>query len=105
MFVDKVGPVKSALSSLEKLAKERDEKVQALTLRSVDNIQEDVGEIKSTVGRLDSKMDVVDNKIDVVDKKVDTKISGMIHDVQDLKQMFLSQYPRDDRSDTRPRGE
>lgn len=67
LYRDKGGEAKAALADLERLARERDSTVGALTLRYVDNIEADLTEVKSNM--IEVKTNVVEVKSNVIEVK------------------------------------
>ena len=108
LYEDKAGEATAALRDLERLAKERDSTVQALTLRSVDDIAEDITEIKETMYRMDGNL--LEVKAEVHEVRND--IQGGFQSVQismgagfsEMKRLITHLRPGGDQTDPKPRG-
>lgn len=96
------------MSDLESLAKERDSTVQALTLRSVDDIAEDITEIKEIMYRMDGN--VLEMKDEMYEVRSD--VQGGFQSMQvsmegkfsEMKRLITHLRPGADPSDPKPRG-
>lgn len=108
LYKDKSGDATTALSDLERLAKERDSTVQALTLRSVDDIAEDITEIRETMHRVDGNLLEVKTNL----HEVRNDVQGGFQSVQlsigsefsEMKRLITHLRPGGDQSDPKPRG-
>ncbi len=101
LYKDKSGEAKNALSDLESLAKERDSTVQALTLRSVDDIAEDITEIKDTMQRMEGNVLEMRNEVQGGFQSVQASL-GLVS--SEIKRYISHLRPVGDQSDPKPRG-
>ena len=97
LYRDKAGEARAALNDLERLAKERDSTVQALTLRHVDNIEADMTEVKNNV--LEVKTNVFEVKSNVIE------IRRAQRGQEQLLLQLLSQTARDQAERRNGKGE
>lgn len=96
------------MNDLESLAKERDSTVQALTLRSVDDIAEDITEIKDHVRRMDGNLVVVKSEVHEVRNDVHQGFQSVQVAIgagfSEIKRFMVHLRPGGDQADPKPRG-